>query len=164
MNSVRDIIDEYTFVPSVAEVFYLAVGSMFFLFDIDYLVLIFAAICSRIDPRTPKAYGTKKNEKRNDQTNKAMEELPFLESYPKVIIQLPMYNEEACCDVIVQHCCRIQWPHDKLLIQVLDDSTKVHIREKVDGCVEELKKLGFPVQRLRRENRQVRIYLFSVLA
>mmetsp|Transcript_18843 Transcript_18843/g.31427 ORF Transcript_18843/g.31427 Transcript_18843/m.31427 type:complete len:678 (+) Transcript_18843:57-2090(+) len=151
---VRDIIDDYTFVPSVAEVFYLFVGSMFFLFDIDYLVLIFAAICSRIDPRTPKGYGSDVQKKNKKAGINDTEKLPILESYPKVLIQLPMYNEEACCDVIVQHCCRIQWPHDKLLIQVLDDSTKTHIREKVDGCVDELQKLGFPVERLRRENRQ----------
>jgi cellulose synthase/poly-beta-1,6-N-acetylglucosamine synthase-like glycosyltransferase len=159
--SARAWIDEYTFVPSVAEVFYLAAGAMFLLFDIDYLVLIIAAVSSRLDPRTPKAYGSNKKDKKKRDPDADPDELPALDSYPKVIIQLPMYNEEACCDVIVQHCCRIQWPHDKLLIQVLDDSTKVHIREKVDDCVAELQNLGFPVQRLRRENRQVRIFIYS---
>ncbi|GAX75300.1 hypothetical protein CEUSTIGMA_g2745.t1 [Chlamydomonas eustigma] len=76
------------------------------------------------------------------------------ESWPKVLIQLPMYNEAAHCDLIVQRCCRIRWPLEKLLIQVLDDSTKLEIRRKVDSGVLALIEEGHPVQVLRRDNRQ----------
>ncbi len=38
--------------------------------------------------------------------------------FPKVLIQLPMYNEDAHCDLIVQRCCKILWPNDKVLVQV----------------------------------------------
>lgn len=38
--------------------------------------------------------------------------------YPKVLIQLPMYNEDAHCDLIVTRCCKIKWPSHRILIQV----------------------------------------------
>lgn len=38
--------------------------------------------------------------------------------FPKVLIQLPMYNEDAHCDLIIQRCCKIKWPSHRLLIQV----------------------------------------------
>lgn len=49
----------------------------------------------------------------------------------QVLVQLPMFNEEAFCDIIIRRCCAISWPRDRLLIQVLDDSTKQHVRHKV---------------------------------
>eukprot|EP00198_Chlamydomonas_reinhardtii_P007183 XP_001696519.1 predicted protein [Chlamydomonas reinhardtii] len=72
---------------------------------------------------------------------------------PKVLVQLPMYNEEAHAAAIIQACCRIRYPRDRLLIQVLDDSTKEAVRQRVDSaaaaCIEE----GHPVQVMRRDNR-----------
>jgi cellulose synthase/poly-beta-1,6-N-acetylglucosamine synthase-like glycosyltransferase len=35
-----------------------------------------------------------------------------------VLIQLPMYNEDAHCDLIIQRCCKIMWPSHRILIQV----------------------------------------------
>ena len=42
---------------------------------------------------------------------------------PRVTIQLPMYNENAVARRIIDHTCRIDYPKDRLQIQVLDDST-----------------------------------------
>ena len=57
-----------------------------------------------------------------------------------------MFNEEAFCRLIMERCCRIIWPRDRLLIQVLDDSIDLRVREMVDGCAQELLEAGFPVQ------------------
>ena len=57
-----------------------------------------------------------------------------------------MFNEEAFCRLIIERCCQIIWPRDRLLIQVLDDSTDVKVRDLVDGCAQELAEAGFPVQ------------------
>lgn len=35
-----------------------------------------------------------------------------------MLVQLPMYNEEAHCALIIQRCCKIVWPKERLLIQV----------------------------------------------
>ncbi|GLC40986.1 hypothetical protein PLESTM_001138400 [Pleodorina starrii] len=72
---------------------------------------------------------------------------------PKVLIQLPMYNEEAHAASIIEACCRINYPRDRLLIQVLDDSTKEAVRQKVDAAAALCIENGHPVQVMRRDNR-----------
>jgi hypothetical protein len=65
------------------------------------------------------------------------------EAFPKVMIQLPMYNEEAVCDVIIDNCCKIKWPRDRLIIQVRGDrrqpvQVQVHCQPRLPGlcCVQ----------------------------
>eukprot|EP00879_Flechtneria_rotunda_P007610 GHRR01007982.1.p1 GENE.GHRR01007982.1~~GHRR01007982.1.p1 ORF type:complete len:370 (+),score=108.52 GHRR01007982.1:430-1539(+) len=73
--------------------------------------------------------------------------------FPKVLIQLPMYNEDAHCDLIIQRCCKIKWPSHRLLIQVCDDSTRESVRQKVDAAVISALEQGHNVQLVRRDNR-----------
>src|SRR4051812_22227346 len=42
---------------------------------------------------------------------------------PVVTIQLPLYNEMYVVDRLVDAVCRIEYPRERLEIQVLDDST-----------------------------------------
>lgn len=44
-------------------------------------------------------------------------------AWPRVLVQLPMYNEPAVAVRAIDHACRLSYPRDKLTIQVLDDST-----------------------------------------
>src|SRR5580704_11290653 len=48
---------------------------------------------------------------------------PQLSPAPLVTIQLPLYNEMYVADRLLDAVCRIQYPREKLEIQVLDDST-----------------------------------------
>jgi len=45
----------------------------------------------------------------------AGEELP-------VVVQLPVYNERYVAERVIDAACRLDWPRDRLEIQVLDDS------------------------------------------
>lgn len=45
-----------------------------------------------------------------------------LTEYPKVAIQLPVYNEKYVVERLIDAVCKIDYPLDKLEIQVLDDS------------------------------------------
>ena len=45
------------------------------------------------------------------------------EDLPLVTIQLPIYNEMYVVDRLVDSVCRIDYPREKLQIQILDDST-----------------------------------------
>jgi cellulose synthase/poly-beta-1,6-N-acetylglucosamine synthase-like glycosyltransferase len=49
--------------------------------------------------------------------------LGSLDPLPRVTIQLPLYNEMYVVDRLVESVCRIDYPRDRLEIQVLDDST-----------------------------------------
>jgi len=48
---------------------------------------------------------------------------PLVTEWPLVTIQLPIYNEMYVVDRLIDSVCRIDYPKDKLQIQVLDDST-----------------------------------------
>ncbi|KAF3782634.1 putative xyloglucan glycosyltransferase 5 [Nymphaea thermarum] len=42
--------------------------------------------------------------------------------YPMVLVQIPMCNEREVYEQSISAVCQIDWPKDRLLIQVLDDS------------------------------------------
>ncbi len=46
-----------------------------------------------------------------------------LTSHPIVTVQLPLYNEPAVVERIIDAAANLAWPRDRLQIQVLDDST-----------------------------------------
>jgi cellulose synthase/poly-beta-1,6-N-acetylglucosamine synthase-like glycosyltransferase len=48
---------------------------------------------------------------------------PPLDPLPVVTIQLPLYNEMYVADRLINAVCRMDYPREKLEIQVLDDST-----------------------------------------
>ncbi|EFN51937.1 hypothetical protein CHLNCDRAFT_139598 [Chlorella variabilis] len=76
------------------------------------------------------------------------------EEYPLVAVQLPMFNERAVCQAIIDCCAELEWPAQRLKIQVLDDSTDGVTRELVDEKVLEWRERGIAVECVRRTNRQ----------
>ncbi len=71
---------------------------------------------------------------------------------PRVTVQLPMYNEETVARRIIEETARIDYPSDKLQIQVLDDSTDDTCRIAIE-TVDSLKAQGVDIQYLHREDR-----------
>jgi cellulose synthase/poly-beta-1,6-N-acetylglucosamine synthase-like glycosyltransferase len=72
---------------------------------------------------------------------------------PRVTVQLPMYNEDTVAERIIRASCQIDWPVDKLEIQVLDDSTD-HSADIARKCCEEMAALGHPIKYIHRTNRE----------
>ena len=75
------------------------------------------------------------------------------EQLPRVTIQLPMYNEDVVAERIIRATCQIDYPHDRLDIQVLDDSTD-HSAEIAKKAVDEWKAKGYPISYIHRTNRE----------
>jgi len=48
---------------------------------------------------------------------------PRLESWPKVSVHLPLFNEEKVAGRLLEACAKLDYPRDKLEIIVIDDST-----------------------------------------
>ncbi len=71
---------------------------------------------------------------------------------PRVTIQLPMYNERYVAERIIEAACRIDWPSDRLEIQVLDDSTD-ESADIAKRAVERLRAAGHDVAYLHRSDR-----------
>ena len=40
--------------------------------------------------------------------------------FPRVAIQLPMFNERAVCQAIIDSACEMHWPHNRSMIQVVN--------------------------------------------
>lgn len=75
------------------------------------------------------------------------------EELPKVCIQLPTFNEALVVDRLIDAVCKINYPKEKMEIQVLDDSTD-ETQDVLKKIVEEKKKLGFNITYYHRDNRQ----------
>lgn len=71
---------------------------------------------------------------------------------PRVTIQLPMYNEKSVARRVIQRACRMDYPRDRLQIQVLDDSTDETCRIASEA-VAAAKREGFDVEYIHRSNR-----------
>ncbi len=70
-----------------------------------------------------------------------------------VTIQLPLYNEMYVIERLIDSVCEINYPKDKLEIQVLDDSTD-ETTAIVAKAVEAKQKLGFDIVHIRRGSRE----------
>mgnify|MGYP003625694644 FL=1 len=72
---------------------------------------------------------------------------------PYVTIQLPVYNELYVMKRLLKNIGKMEYPKDKLEIQVLDDSTDESVEETAK-YVEKVRELGIDIQHIRRTNRQ----------
>jgi cellulose synthase/poly-beta-1,6-N-acetylglucosamine synthase-like glycosyltransferase len=77
---------------------------------------------------------------------------PIMNEYPSVTVQLPIYNERYVADRLIQAVGRLDYPKDRLEIQILDDSTDITI-EIVAKAVQCLRDQGLHVDHIRREVR-----------
>ena len=75
-----------------------------------------------------------------------------LEQWPRVTIQLPMYNEKYVARRIIEETSRIDYPSDRLQIQVLDDSIDETCRI-AEETVAELRQSGFDIEYIHRDER-----------
>ena len=92
-----------------------------------------------------KAIKKKDTSEKFDFSNK--EEIPF------VTIQLPVYNELYVMERLLKNIAKIDYPLEKLEIQVLDDSTD----ESIETTAEQVKLIqekGIDIQHIKRSNRQ----------
>ena len=76
-----------------------------------------------------------------------------LDNLPRVTVQLPIFNEQYVVDRLLDAVCRLDYPKEKLDIQLLDDSTDETV-EVARILVERYAALGHPVTYIHRENRE----------
>lgn len=71
---------------------------------------------------------------------------------PKVTVQLPLFNERTVAARLIHAAANLDWPADRLEIQVLDDSTD-DTRALVDAEVQGLRARGVDITAVRRTER-----------
>lgn len=73
-------------------------------------------------------------------------------SLPTVTVQLPIFNERYVAQRLLDAVCQLDYPRDRMYIQVLDDSTddtQEILREAVTAC----QRQGYWVDYIHREDR-----------
>ncbi|XP_057984072.1 glucomannan 4-beta-mannosyltransferase 1-like isoform X2 [Malania oleifera] len=104
-----------------------------------------------------KLLGKKKStkyKKQQQQQGTIKEDLEVLHQiYPTVLIQIPMYNEKEVYKLSIGAACSLWWPSNRLIVQVLDDSTNEDLRKMVEmECMKWMGK-GVKVEYENRNNR-----------
>jgi cellulose synthase/poly-beta-1,6-N-acetylglucosamine synthase-like glycosyltransferase len=88
---------------TLAAVLYMAAGALLMLFIGSFgVLLVIYALTRRHTPQPP-----------------ILDDADL----PSVTVQLPVYNEAHVVERLIDACARLDYPRDKLCIQVLDDST-----------------------------------------
>ncbi|TKW22285.1 hypothetical protein SEVIR_4G219000v4 [Setaria viridis] len=75
-------------------------------------------------------------------------------AYPMVLVQIPMYNEREVYGVSIGAACGLSWPADRIIVQVLDDSTDPAIRELVRAECERWASKGVNIRYEVRDSRR----------
>lgn len=93
------------------------------------------------------------NRKKGEAVQAQLAAVPLPAELPRVLIQLPTFNEGGVVERALESAAAIDWPKDRLRIQLLDDSndgTDTIGRAKV----EELKARGVDASIIHRTNRE----------
>lgn len=71
---------------------------------------------------------------------------------PRVTVQLPLFNERYVAERIIAAACALDWPADRLQIQVLDDSAD-DTRAIAQRAVRAARRRGVDIELVQREAR-----------
>ncbi len=83
---------------------------------------------------------------------KILNRTPLLTEKPVVTVQLPIFNELYVVNRIIEAVCNLDYPQEKLEVQVLDDSTDETVG-LVQKAAEKFRSLGFDIKHIRRPDR-----------
>lgn len=75
------------------------------------------------------------------------------EARPFVTVQLPVFNERNVVERLMEAACRLEWPRDRLEVQVLDDSTD-DTTEVAAVVAARWREAGVDVRVLHRDDRR----------
>ncbi len=92
-----------------------------------------------------------RNRKKKDTSEKFELSDPF--QVPYITIQLPIFNEPEVVERLLKNIVQIDYPKEKLEIQVLDDSTDESV-SLIQNQVLKMKAAGIDIRHLRRSNRK----------
>lgn len=119
-------------------ILYLLALLFVFLYSMSQLQLLFYFI---------KAVKNSQHQKKKKLSLKDKSKLPF------VSVQLPIYNEKLVVERLLKKIAQLEYPREKLEIQVLDDSTDSSL-QNTKKLVENLQKTGLNIKHIHRKDRK----------
>ncbi len=85
-------------------------------------------------------------------TRKRTEKKPNFSFFPTVTVQLPVYNELYVVERLIKKVAALNYPREKLEIQVLDDSTD-ETTDIIQRCIREFRDQGLNIYSIHRTKR-----------
>ncbi|KAG7027217.1 Glucomannan 4-beta-mannosyltransferase 9 [Cucurbita argyrosperma subsp. argyrosperma] len=73
--------------------------------------------------------------------------------YPMILVQIPMFNEKEVYQLSIGSACGLSWPADRIIVQVLDDSTDPTIKDLVETECHKWASKGIDIKYEIRDNR-----------
>ncbi|KAK7389340.1 hypothetical protein VNO78_24252 [Psophocarpus tetragonolobus] len=67
------------------------------------------------------------------------------EDFPMVLVQIPMCNEREVYQQSIGAVCILDWPKERMLVQVLDDSDEVDTQQLIKAEVQKWQQRGVPI-------------------
>ena len=77
---------------------------------------------------------------------------PLLMNTPVITVQLPLFNELYVTNRLIDAVCALEYPKDKLEVQVLDDSTDETV-DLVEKATAHYRALGYDIKHIHRIDR-----------
>ena len=131
MDRARIILDEPSFIQHTLLAVYVALLLIIAFYGLHRYILVYLYIKYRNTIYQPKSTFTQ---------------------LPRVTVQLPMFNEHTVAERVIRATCLIDYPLDRLEIQVLDDSTDESADIARTAC-EQWAAKGYPIKYIHRTNR-----------
>ena len=78
--------------------------------------------------------------------------MPLASDYPMVTVQLPVYNERHVVTRLIAAAASLDWPADRLQIQVLDDSTD-DTAQLIEATLSKVRHAPVQIEHIRRADR-----------
>jgi cellulose synthase/poly-beta-1,6-N-acetylglucosamine synthase-like glycosyltransferase len=90
---------------------------------------------------------------RNSENHKIKKKIDYtVKTCPLVTIQLPIYNEKYVAARLIDAICSMDFPRERMEIQILDDSDD-ETSDIIETLVDNYKKVGFNIAVVHRVNR-----------
>ncbi|GAU37870.1 hypothetical protein TSUD_22860 [Trifolium subterraneum] len=131
-------------VPMVTVAVFLCLGMLLMdFFEKVYMAIVisFVKLCGR-KPEKRYKWETLKEDVELGNSN-----------YPMVLVQIPMYNEGEVYQLSIGAACGLSWPSNRIIIQILDDSTDPAIKELVQVECRKWESKGVNIKYEIRDNR-----------
>ncbi|KAF3628065.1 Mannan synthase 1 [Capsicum chinense] len=143
LNNAWERIRVPVVVPALHFAMYLCIAMSIMLFlERIYMAIVIAGV---------KCFGKKRYTKYKLESIR--EDLEKNKNYPMVLVQIPMFNEKEVYKLSIGAVCGLSWPSDRLIVQVLDDSTNEVLRTLVDLECRKWIERGINVKYETRNNR-----------
>lgn len=116
-------------------VFYFVVAVILFLYGFHFYIILFLFQKSKKKPLP------------------IIKSIPLETKWPKVTLQLPLYNEYNVVEQLLEKVIQIKYPFSQLQIQVLDDSTD-ETQVLMQKICQDYSQKGYPIEYHHRSHRE----------